>query len=184
MYQYKVLFLDTVFSSYEVPTSRFTCTASSHISVDETCKNLYSKQKLYATDIGGWITEGDGIGSWVKIEFHGNIQISKIVYRHNALKPNYCCNQNFKDVSFGFSDGTILNVTLPDVFDKDFSFKINPPKLSSYLYLNAVSVHYHPEQDNDEYSVVYYDNRYGIDKIRLFGSIEKGAPFRDILKYS
>ena len=171
------VFCCTVLSSYEVSPSEFTCTASSSYNSRFTCENVYTESK------NGWITNGTGEGSWIKIEFHGLIQISKIIYRHNNKLPGKCCNQNFKDISLHFLDGTIANVTLDDWIGKetnvDFHYRINAPILSSYLLVTVNSVYtqpYKPERLVDGFlrEAQYDQNRFGISTIRILGNIEAG----------
>ena len=159
-----------VYSSFEVSSLGFTCKASSTFSNKKSCQQIYDSD-----DSSGWVTKGDGVGSWVQIFLHANILISKIVYRHNF--QNYVLSkptekQNFKDVSLEFSDGTSFNITLDDVKppfpSEDLHYKITPPKLSSFLKLRVYSV-YDPTLD-----VGTFANRYGLSTMRIYGSIKEG----------
>ena len=167
-------------SGLEVSPHGFTCTSSSEFSSRETCKEIYAAGSKQDPNAGnGWVTKGKGVGSWVKILFHSEILISKIVYRHNnkITYPYRCCNQNFKDISIEFSDGTHVNVSLDDVFSKDFQYKIMPPKLSSSLKLSVYSVYNHSTADeNGNYGMIYFNDRYGLRKLRLFGDVKQGNP--------
>ena len=170
-----------VFPSYEISPSEFTCTASSSYNSSFTCENIYTKSK------NGWIANETGEGSWVKIEFHGIIQISKIIYRHNDKLPGKCCNQNFKDISFQFSDGTMANVTVDDVFDSDtnidLSYRIDTPKLTTNLLIMANSVYNHTiildgldgSQVENGGKPIYAKNSFGISNIRIWGTIKTGT---------
>ena len=128
----------------------------------------------------GWVTNGTGEGSWIKIEFHQLIRISKIIYRHNEACPDKCCNQNFKDLSVQFSDGTLAGITVDDVFDSDanvdFHYRIHPPKVSSHLLLkvNAVYNHYKPATETDPREQ-YTEKRFGISDIRVVGELHAGS---------
>ena len=167
------LFCFLVFPSYEISPSEFTCTASSSYNSSFTCENIYTKSK------NGWIANETGEGSWVKIEFHGIIQISKIIYRHNDKLPGKCCNQNFKDISFQFSDGTMANITLDDVFESDenidFHYRINTPKLTSNLLIRARSVYNHTRAaDHTDNRPLYVKSAFGMSSIRVWGKIRAG----------
>ena len=161
-------------SEYPISPSGFTCTASSG---ENSCENVYSESD------NGWVTDGNGVDSWIKIEFQELFRISKIIYRHNDRLPNKCCNQNFKDISFRFSDGTIANVTLDDLIGKetnvDFHYRINAPIISSHLLVTVNSVYtqpYKPERLVDGFlrEAQYDQNRFGISTIRILGNIETG----------
>ena len=167
-----------VFTPSEVPPSDFTCTASSGTN---TCENVYTESN------SGWISNTTGEGSWIKLEFNGFIQISKIIYRHNDKDVTMCCGQNFKDMSFQFSDGTIANLTMDDVqyvngrwLNVDYHLRINPPKLSSNLLLLAHSVYSHHKTETGYES--YEENQYGISSIRIIGQRKEGKTSRVIRK--
>ena len=156
-------------------SSEFTCMASSSHSSSFACENVYSESKH------GWIANGIGEGSWIKIEFHRFIKISKIIYRHNDKLPGKCCNQNFKDISFQFSDGSLVNVTVDDVFESgtnvDFNYRIDTPKLSSNLLIMANSVYNHTRAADGFENAgqpLYANNAFGISSIRVWGTIEAG----------
>ena len=141
---------------------------------------------MYTESKNGWVTNGIGEGSWIKIEFHQIIQISKIVYQHNDYLTTKCCNQYFKDISFQFSDGTGGNVTVEDgslnfEANDEFHYRIIPPKPSSYLLLMANSIYNHTRPSTDfekkeslRRNVVYEESRFGVRSIRLRGEIEAG----------
>ena len=94
-----------------------------------------------------------------------------------------CCGQNFKDISFQFSDGTMANVNVDDVgyvggrwMNEDYHLRINPPKLSSNLLLLAHSVYsYHKTETGYE---SYHENQYGISSIRILGERKEGKTTR------
>ena len=175
-----------VFPSSAISPSEFTCTSSSSYDSPFTCENIYTDSK------NGWITNGTGEGSWVKIEFHRLIRISKIIYRHNEKLPDMCCNQNFKDISLQFSDGTINNVTIDESFNSDllnsrvenvdYHYRIDPPKLSSHLLLTVNSVYNHTRADTFPYAnggnPLYEKSRFGISSIRFLGRMEVGKVYR------
>ena len=181
-----------MFPESEISPSRFTCTASSSLSKEDLytlssnlkytpkCENVYTSSKY------GWFTNGTGEGSWIKIEFNGFIRISKIIYRHNDRIPGKCCNQNFKEISFHFSDGTMGNVTLDDAFGSDpivdFHYRIDTPKLSSHLRImvNSVYDHYRPASNTSfETRAIYDQNRFGFLTVRVFGKVETGKTIKD-----
>ena len=90
-----------------------------------------------------------------------------------------CCGQNFKDISFQFSDGTMANLTLDDVqyvngrwLNVDYHLRINPPKFSSNLLLVAHSVYNHYKTDKGY--EMYEENEYGISSIRIIGERKEG----------
>ena len=94
-----------------------------------------------------------------------------------------CCGQNFKDMSFQFSDGTIANLTMDDVqyvngrwLNVDYHLRINPPKLSSNLLLSAHSVYSHHKTETGYES--YHENQYGISSIRILGERKEGKTTR------
>ena len=153
----------------------FTCTASSINSKAQACNKIFEtndNSRRKRNDDYGWVTKGNGVGSWLKISFHANILVSKIVYRHNRrMQPLNCCNQNFKDVSLGFSDGSYVNISLDNIFQEDFHYRIRPPKLSTYvfLYINSVYNEHTPERGFE-----YTKDRYGLSKLRVYGSVTPG----------
>ena len=128
----------------------------------------------------GWATEGNGVGEWTRIMFSEDILISKVVYTHGpyaipdptalgARIVTEAYNQNFKDVSFEFSDGSRVNVTLDDTWD-DMYFTVNPPKSSSSLKITANSVYKHPKIcENGTGTCKFETDRYGISKLRIYG---------------
>lgn len=164
-----------VYPSKEIPSSGWRCSASSSLNNEKTCKNVYTETGSWSWN-HGWVTDGIGEGSWIKIDFHESIRISKIVYRNNQQRPGKCCNQNFKDISFQFSDGTTANATVDDVFETDLHYRVYPPKVSNYLLLTVISVHNHYKAGSGFEKAEYVDNYFGIANIRLFGEngIEKG----------
>ena len=126
----------------------------------------------------GWVTNKTREGSWIKIQFYQFIRISSIIYRHNERQRGKCCNQNFKDLSLHFSDGSNANMSVDDVFENgknvDFLYRIDPPKISSHLLLmvNAVYDHYEPAKGFVQ--EIYAENHFGISNIRIIGKIEAG----------
>ena len=165
----------------EIPSAGFTCIASSSLSDEHSCENVYRRENGKE----GWVTDSAREGSWIKIEFHQLIRISKIVYRHNEHKYDYkCCNRNFKDLSLHFSDGSIGNMTVDDVFERDtnvdFLYRIYPPKISSHLLLkvNAVYDHYEAASVSNHNRERYAKNRFGISSLRVLGKIEAGKVTR------
>ena len=163
----------------KISPSEFTCTASSSLCKDKTCENVY-------TESGGeWVTNGTGDGEWIKIEFHTSIRISKIGYRHNKQRTGKCCSQNFKDISFQFSDGTIANATVDDVFEADFHYRIYPPIVSSYLLVVVRSVYNHYKAAWGLELAEYEDNYFGIGNIGVFGEAVtgKGIFFNLLIKH-
>ena len=163
-----------VASSMKISSSGFTCTSSDAFSEEETCENV-----LNSDDKNGWFTNGDGIGSWIKIYFNENIRISKIIYRHNARLSGKKFNQNFKDVSFRFSDGTQVNVTLDDAFNVDLNYRLTPPKITSYLELHFTSIYNHtntPGVTGQERDTEFENNKFGLSKLSIAGNVEGGKP--------
>ena len=131
----------------------------------------------------GWVANGNGVGSWLRIDFNEKIRISKIIYRHNSRLPRMCCNQNFKDVLFEFSDGTQVRTTLDDTYDdqrtpldvSDAHYRITPPKVSSYLKIHIMSVHNHTNAKPSNGEVLMFnENRFGLSKLAVAGSFEGG----------
>ena len=176
---------DTVQSSFDVDSSGFTCTSSSTATIQSiysqyvysyeyfTCERIYTiKYGVYSDT--GWVTEGNGIGSWVKVDFHTSILISKIVYRHNTQHHTKCYNQNFRDVSFSFSDETRMNVTLDDVFERNFEYQISPPLVSSYILLYVNSVYNHSKQIEEHEKPECNKDAFGLSKLNVYGSFTIG----------
>ena len=157
----------------------FTCTSSNANSVENNCENV-----LNSNDKDGWFTNGDGVGSWIRIYFNENIRVSKIIYRHNARNaglPEKELNQNFKDISLRFSDGTQLNTTLDDTFDVDLNYRVTPPKVSSYLELRFLSIYNHtntPCITGEEKDTECGRNKLGFSKLVIFGNFEGGKVTR------
>ena len=156
----------------EISSSGFTCTSSDAVSEEEACENVYN-----SNDKDGWFTNGDGIGSWIKIYFNEYIRISKIIFRHNARLPGKQSNQNFKDVSVRFSDGTQLNATLDDTFDVDLNYRITPSKVSSYLELHFSSIYNHsntPDITGQKPDTEFEKSKFGLSKLAIAGNVEGG----------
>ena len=156
----------------EVTSLGFTCTSSEVFSDKDNCDNVYN-----SNDKDGWFTNGDGIGSWIRIYFNENIRVSKVVFRHNTRLPGKEFNQNFKDVLIRFSDGTQLNTTLDDTFDVDLKYRITPPKVSSYLELHFTSIYNHtkmPSIAGEKGKQEFDKNKFGLSKLAVAGNFEGG----------
>ena len=157
----------------ELSSHDFTCASSDPLSENDECNNVYNDDKK-----DGWFTKGDGIGAWIKIYFNENIRVSKIIYRHNILqKPAKRFNQNFKDLSLRFSDGTQLNTTLDDVYDVDLTYRLTPPKISSYLELSFISIYNHTRINTytgEERDIDFKYNKFGFSKLAIAGNFVGG----------
>ena len=172
-----VFIYNIVVPSTEISSSGFSCSSSSAASDDLGCKNVLSSSRK------GWVAIGNGVGSWLKIDFNEKIRVSKIIYRHNNQLPRMCCNQNFKDVLFEFSDGTQVRTALDDTYDgkmtpldiTDNYYRITPPKVSSYLKILIISVHNHANAQpyNGEVKL-FNESRFGLSRLAVAGSIERG----------
>ena len=161
----------------EVSSSGFSCSSSSAVSDDLGCKNVLSSSRK------GWVAIGNGEGSWLRVDFNKKIKISKIIYRHNSRLPRMCCNQNFKDVLFEFSDGTQVPIALDDTYDgkmtpldiTDTYYRITPPKVSSYLKILIISVHNHTNAQPSNGEVkLFNESRFGLSRLAVTGSVERG----------
>ena len=159
----------------EISSLHFTCTSSDALSEEDNCENVFN-----SNDKDGWFTNGNGIGSWIRIYFNEMIRVSKIIYRHNAQLPGKELNQNFKDVLIRFSDGTQLNTTLDDMFDVDLNYRVAPPKVTSYLELRFISIHNHtnaPPIDGEKGDAELNKCRFGLSKLAVAGNFERGKFF-------
>ena len=156
----------------EVTSLGFTCTSSEVFSDKDDCDNVYN-----SNDKDGWFTNGDGIGSWIRIYFNENIRVSKIIYRHNTRLPGKKFNQNFKDVSIRFSDGTQLNTILDDTFDVDLNYRVTPSKITSRLELHFTSIYNHtntPGITRHKGDTEFENNKFGLSKVDVAGNVEGG----------
>ena len=170
--KHKKCFYNIVVPSMEVSSLGFTCTSSDQLSEEDNCDNVLS-----SNDKVGWFTNGDGIGSWIKIYFNENIRVSKIIYRHNTRLPGKELNQNFKDVLIRFSDGTQLNTTLDDTFDVDLKYRVTPPKISTYLELYFISTYNlrnTPFNNAEKGDKEFDQNKFGLSKLAVAGNFEGG----------
>ena len=158
----------------EISNTKFTCTASS-VFKNKLCsgdKNQCSCESAFSMANDCWVTKGTGIGEWIEILFNDDVVISKIVYTpgSHGLEGEY--NQNFKDVSFSFSDGTHVNATLDDVW-QDMHFNLDPIKLSSSIKITANTVYKHPKVCQVGVCSDRNDH-YGIDELRIYGFVKEG----------
>ena len=159
----------------EISSLGFTCTSSDEFSDEDNCENVYNSNVK-----DGWFTNGDGIGSWIRLNFNENIRISKIIYRHNERLPGKELNQNFKDLLIRFSDGTQINATLDDAFGVDLNYRLTPPKISASLELHFTSIYNHTNTQGvtgQKRYTEFENNKFGLSKVDIAGNVEGGKRF-------
>ena len=94
--------------------NNITCTASSVYDARFTCKNLIDNNQKTS-----WVSNGEGIGAWVKLEFLDNIHVKGLKFSHRRDTE-----QAFKDIQIEFPNGlkynrTLANQTAPIDIDAD-----------------------------------------------------------------
>ena len=125
--------------------SAFTCTSSSYVGAN-TCDKLYD-------DTLPWHPKGGlEIDSWVNIQFHQRLRISRIELQHVS-------DGFFKEIRLSFSNGQSQMATLSGGPGNAWNTVIiNPPVDTNYLQITTLSYYWR------------YDPKYGIQNIRLYGA--------------
>ena len=118
-----------------LPTTGFTCSASSEYGLDFTCNNSYDSNSGV-----GWATKNEGTGAWIEIQLPEYVQLGKIKTRHR-FGGRYS-GVNFNDIKLTFSDGTVQSARLKDGTDPEWNvIAIDPSMKTKSIKIAAMSVH-------------------------------------------
>ena len=122
------------------------------------CKHIFDEDASTS-----WVTDHEGVGAWVDVQFYQTIWLTGIKYQHYK----HDSVGNFKNVLFQFSDGLNLTSILADDDKYILNLELKYPKLTSSLHITAESVY--PQQNNDT------EMRYGIAELLLYGCAGKSV---------
>ena len=111
-----------------MPTSGFTCSASSDFGKYYRCNKVYDNHKGTS-----WFTNRQGVGAWISIRFHSTYSLSKLELRHpyGGVHANF----NIKDIKLAFSeDGQTQYATLSPSAEPEWNVvNINPVVKTSFV---------------------------------------------------
>ena len=91
------------------------CSASSEHSANYLCENAFDSDPE-----SGWATQGEGAGSWIQSEFGLTYRVTRFEYRHRIS------NEDNRQITLSFSDGTSQTFTLEDDVHDIQSFAVTP----------------------------------------------------------
>ncbi len=112
------------------------CTASSEHSSNNSCDKAFDGITDSAND-GVWVTDGEGQGSWIQLNFDGNYLVT-----HLRLQQRYETLEMSKGIQLDFSDGSKQDIELAYRNYSAFIWEDFPltPVTSMYIKLTVLSV--------------------------------------------
>ena len=111
------------------------CTSSTEYSADKSCAMVFDKN-IYA-DTTDWVTNNEGAGAWIQLDFKQFYEIESLEIRHRSQGTA----MRFKEIILEFSNGKSQYHTLND--DPMISNKVVFLKLivSDFLRITATSTY-------------------------------------------
>ena len=83
------------------------CSASSEYSTELTCDNVYDGISDATGDGIEWVTNQEGVGSWIQLNFDGNYVISRL-----RIQQRYYSGELSKGITLSFSDESSQDIEL------------------------------------------------------------------------
>ena len=110
------------------------CTASTEFDNNYRCGNT-----IDGKPDTNWATQGQGVGSWIKLDFEKIHWVEKLKIKHRSDSTG--TNEMFKEIELEFSSGVIIGSTLHMVSGNWSQIDLDDPLNTDFVKITAISVY-------------------------------------------